>query len=94
MKTKNLLLVVLLLIPVVLNAQRFKGGVLVGFNGSQIDGDTWSGFYKGGLLAGAFVNTDLRDGFSAQLEIKYSSKGAAPNQDHPDFPNKNQAELR
>lgn len=61
----------------VLNAQRFKGGILGGINASQIDGDTWGGYYKLGLLAGAFVYTDFVDKWGGQLEIKYSSKGSA-----------------
>lgn len=79
MKFRNLaLLTVLLLSTITIQAQRFKGGIIAGLNASQIDGDTWGGFYKGGIMAGAFVNTDLQDKFGAQLEIKYSAKGSAP----------------
>jgi hypothetical protein len=85
MKTRILLSFLFIIFAVAANAQRFKGGVLVGMNASQIDGDTWAGFYKGGLLAGAFVNTELRDKFGAQLEIKYSAKGSAPHKDSPDL---------
>jgi hypothetical protein len=77
-----------LTISVTLNAQRFKGGIIAGMNASQIDGDSWAGFYKGGLVAGAFVNTKLRDKFGAQLEIKYSAKGSAPHPDSYDYPKK------
>jgi hypothetical protein len=88
MKPRNLLILFFLFAAFSVNAQRFNGGVLVGLNASQIDGDSWAGFYKAGLLAGAFVNTELRDDWSAQLEIKYSAKGAAPHKDHPDYPQK------
>lgn len=57
--------------------QRFKGGILAGMNASQIDGDTWGGYYKTGLVMGAFVNTDFDNKWGGQLEIKYSSKGSA-----------------
>ena len=88
MKTRNLLISLLIFFVLSANAQRFKGGILLGINASQIDGDNWSGFYKGGLLAGAFVNTDLQDKFGAQLEIKYSAKGSAPHKDHSNYPMK------
>ena len=81
MKTRFALLCLFVLFSLTGNAQRFKGGILAGINASQIDGDTWAGFFKGGLVAGAFVYTDLPDNFGAQLEIKYSAKGSAP---HPD----------
>lgn len=84
MKIRLILAVLFTLSTFTLNAQRFKGGVLAGVNASQIDGDTWAGFYKGGLVAGAFVYTDLQDKFGAQLEIKYSAKGSAPDPDSYD----------
>jgi len=89
MKTKYLFIIILFsLLSSKAYSQRFKGGILLGMNASQIDGDYWSGFYKGGLLAGAFVNTELQDNWGAQLEIKYSAKGSAPHPDSPDYPMK------
>lgn len=88
MKLRHLLLPVMFMLSVKASAQRFQGGILVGMNASQIDGDTWVGFFKGGILAGAFVNTDLQDKFGAQLEIKYSPKGSAPGSKHPNYPAK------
>lgn len=89
MKIRNLIIIALLaLLSVSVNAQRFKGGFLAGINASQIDGDSWSGFYKTGLVAGAFVYTELQDKFGAQLEIKYSAKGSAPHPDSWDYPRK------
>lgn len=89
MKTKYFLIIVLVsILSTTAFSQRFSGGILVGMNASQIDGDKWSGFYKGGLLAGAFVNTDLQDKWGAQLEIKYSAKGSAPHPESVDYPKK------
>jgi opacity protein-like surface antigen len=65
------------LFSVSISAQRFHGGLLGGINASQIDGDNWDGYHKAGLNFGAFVNTDLKDKWSAQLEIKYSAKGSS-----------------
>jgi len=67
-------------------AQRFEGGVLVGFNGTQVEGDTYKGYNKPGLLAGAYIQTDLAPAVFAGMEIKYSQKGARNRQD-PKNPN-------
>lgn len=56
--------------------QRFHGGPLLGFNASQVDGDTYAGYDKFGLLGGAFVYTKLSDAIDIQMEIKYMGKGA------------------
>ena len=58
------------------NAQSFHGGVLAGLTATQVDGDTYGGYNKAGFQGGVFVNTRLSDLFSAQLEIKYTGKGA------------------
>jgi len=58
------------------NAQAFHGGVLAGFTATQVDGDTYGGYNKAGFQGGVFVNTRLSDLFNAQLEIKYTGKGA------------------
>lgn len=57
-------------------AQRFEGGVIAGFNASQIEGDTYKGYYKPGILAGGFVQTDLSPVLFGGMEIKFSQKGA------------------
>jgi hypothetical protein len=58
------------------NAQAFHGGILAGFSATQVDGDTYGGYNKAGFQGGVFVNTRLSDLFTAQLEIKYTGKGA------------------
>jgi opacity protein-like surface antigen len=65
----------LLFLP--LSAQQFHGGLLVGITASQVDGDSHAGFNKVGLQGGVFVNTNLRNNFGAQLEIRYAGKGAS-----------------
>jgi|WetSurMetagenome_2_1015567.scaffolds.fasta_scaffold59076_3 opacity protein-like surface antigen len=57
-------------------AQRFEGGLVGGYNATQVDGDIYKGYNKPGILAGAFVQTDLAPAFFAGLEIKYSQKGS------------------
>jgi hypothetical protein len=58
------------------SAQRFDGGMLAGFNASQVRGDKFDGYHKPGILAGFFVQTDLAPAVFAGMEIKYSQKGS------------------
>lgn len=54
----------------------FFGGIVLGMNAAQIDGDTYSGFHKAGLNLGfaAYVKANSKVTFS--LELLYSQKGA------------------
>lgn len=83
MRVRYILFSFFMIVSVALNAQRFHGGILAGINASQVDGDSWAGYYKTGLLLGAFVNTDLTQDWGGQLEIKFAGKGAAT---HPKSP--------
>lgn len=74
---KKILISLLLLVTVHLaEAQRFQGGLLGGFNASQVEGDNFKGYNKPGILAGGFVQTDLAPAIFAGMEIKYSQKGS------------------
>jgi hypothetical protein len=57
-------------------AQRFEGGLLAGFNATQVEGDYFKGYNKPGILAGFFVQTDVAPAIFAGMEIKYSQKGS------------------
>ena len=57
-------------------AQRFEGGLLAGFNASQVKGDRFDGYHKPGIIAGFFVQTDVVPAIFAGMEIKYSQKGS------------------
>jgi opacity protein-like surface antigen len=59
-----------------LTAQPFHAGLLAGISATQVDGDTYAGYDKAGLMGGVFVNTQLNDWLYAQFEIKYTGKGA------------------
>lgn len=74
---KFMYVLLLIFIPAICNAQRFKGGVVLGLNVSQIDGDFWAGYNKAGLVGGAFVFTKFTEGWGGQMEIRYSAKGSA-----------------
>ncbi len=74
--TSILIFTVFLLIANVALAQRFEGGLLAGFNATQVEGDTYKGYHKPGLVAGFYVQTDIAPAIFAAMEIKYSQKGA------------------
>lgn len=75
--TKKLIIpVLLLLIAQFAHAQRFDAGILAGFNASQVEGDSFKGYHKPGILAGFFVQTDVAPAIFTGLEIKFSQKGA------------------
>ena len=52
-------------------SQGFGGGLHVGLNASQIDGDAVSGFNKAGLSIGAFVNYEIGDNIFLQPELLF-----------------------
>lgn len=63
------------------SAQRFEGGLLAGFNATQVEGvavygANLNGYHKPGILAGFFVQTDIAPAIFSGIEIKYSQKGA------------------
>jgi hypothetical protein len=74
---KKFILLALLCLPMIVSAQRFKGGIFLGMNVSQIDGDNYPGYNKAGLVGGAFVFTEFADKWGAQMEIRYAAKGSA-----------------
>ena len=57
-------------------AQRFEGGLIAGFNATQVEGDNLRGYHKPGILAGFFVQTDVAPAIFSGMEIKFSQKGA------------------
>lgn len=68
----------LLLLPFsdLYSQKTFRAGVLAGFNGCQVHGDSYSGFNKLGIAGGAFVCTDPTQKWYAQMELQYSGKGS------------------
>jgi len=58
-------------------AQRFEGGLVGGFNLSQIDGDKLAGFNKFGFIAGGKVGAILSDRWQLSLEMLFSQQGAS-----------------
>lgn len=71
------LLFFLITSSVQVQAQRFEGGLVAGFNLSQLDGDKLAGFNKIGVTAGAKVGTILSDRWQLSLELLFSQQGAS-----------------
>lgn len=60
-------------------AQQFHGGITAGLVGSQIAGDTYSGFKKAGIYAGGYVGWEFTKHSGLQLELTYFQKGSREN---------------
>ncbi len=54
----------------------FNGGLILGLNFSQIDGDTYYGYHKVALNAGGVVYVHFTPAFGASMELLYSRKGS------------------
>ncbi len=89
MKRGCLLLVFYLLLFTFMHAQPFKAGMHAGLVTSQVDGDTYAGYSKAGLYAGAFVSKKLsaESKWTFLFEINYIQKGSrkVPRPDKGDF---------
>ena len=54
----------------------FNGGLIMGLNFTQVDGDTYFGYHKVGLNAGGVVYVHFTPFFGASMELLYSQKGS------------------
>ncbi len=79
MKFKYLLFIVFLLTTLYSSAQKFNGGILAGVAASQVAGDTYTGYNKAGIYAGAFVNLQVSPRSILQMELEYFQKGSRKN---------------
>jgi hypothetical protein len=67
-------------------AQEFKPVIVIGVNGSQIDGDKIWGYDKGGMNAGAGVIYNAgKKNWELEFDITYSQKGARSSRDDAFF---------
>lgn len=61
----------------------FYGGLLLGTNFTQVDGDNYAGFRKVGLNAGGIVYAKLGGKIAASMELLFSQKGSRANKIQP-----------
>jgi len=74
---KRILLFLLVIFSVSASfGQRFEGGVIGGFNASQVDGDFYKGYHKPGVALGGYVKTNLSRTVFAAMELKLMQKGS------------------
>lgn len=67
---------VLLFPSVLLHAQEFKSGYILGISATQVDGDNLNGYNKLGPHLGIFVERKFGDKFSLRPEFLFTIKGA------------------
>ena len=60
-------------------SQNFEGGLSIGMNASQVDGDFSSGFNQIGVRAGAFAVYPFSDRFSLKGLLLFEQLGSADN---------------
>lgn len=58
-------------------AQNLGGGLLVGLNVSQVDGDLYAGYNKAGLVVGGFATYRFNSTFVLQPQIIFEQLGSA-----------------
>ena len=56
--------------------QTFTGGLLLGLNLAQVDGDMYFGYNKPGLSTGGYVRINFTPQWSAGMELLYTQKGS------------------
>lgn len=81
---KNITVLVFILLFIGLNktfSQQFHGGITAGLAASQVAGDTYSGYDKAGIFFGGYVNLDITENSSLQMELTYFQKGSRVNPD-------------
>ncbi len=55
---------------------RFRGGIILGVNATQVDGDDYAGYHKLGLNGGFAAQLPVSKKFFFSTEILYTQKGA------------------
>jgi len=61
----------------------FYGGLVIGANFTQVDGDDYAGYHKIGLNVGGIVYAQLKKHLALSLEILYSQKGSKSSSADP-----------
>jgi hypothetical protein len=72
---------VLILTALTASSQQFNGGMMAGCAATQVAGDTYEGFHKAGIFFGGFVNYEVGEHSSFQMELEFFQKGSRVNPD-------------
>ena len=73
------LFLLLIFLGITSTAQQFHGGVIAGITGTQVAGDTYSGYKKAGIFAGGYVSLNLAEKSALHMELTYFQKGSREN---------------
>ena len=73
---KSLLLILIIFLPLALQAQKFEGGFFGGLSMSQVDGDNYAGYRKPGLTAGGYILRPVSREIDFRLELRFIQKGS------------------
>ena len=76
-KKITIIIVVILLISNNIYTQEFKAGINIGISTTQVSGDNLAGFHKAGIILGGFVNRNINQLLSLQLEMMFIQKGSS-----------------
>lgn len=76
-----IILLIFIISALTAKSQQFNGGIMAGVAGTQVAGDTYSGFKKAGIFAGGFVNLQVNKHSAFQMEIEFFQKGSRKNPD-------------
>ncbi len=71
-----ILLYTLLFVHQLQAQNRFKGGIVAGFNAAQLDGDAAAGYHKVGISGGLRALVELGGRLELSTEILYSQRGS------------------
>lgn len=74
-----ILLSLFLFFSMVVFSQSFQGGVAAGLVGSQVNGDTYSGYNKPGAYAAGWIKISISERSALQTELSYFQKGSRHN---------------
>lgn len=86
MKTGRILIIsIFIAFSAPLWSQNFHGGIMAGLVGSQVAGDSLSGYRKAGIFLGGFVSWDFGKRSAVQLELEYFQKGSRKNPDSANY---------
>jgi len=77
MKLKISCFIIILFISNNINSQEFNAGIKAGISTSQVSGDNLAGFHKAGLLIGGYVNRNINQLLSLQIEMIFIQKGSS-----------------
>ena len=86
MTRRFVLVIVILSVVRLASGQKFNGGLTAGVAGTQVAGDTYSGYDKAGIFAGGWVSYDVSKHSAFQMELTYFQKGSRHNPDYDKNP--------